>query len=41
LGKKELSDYVFQSMVMQQKWDEIINFDYIINVDRALEMLEI
>jgi len=31
----------FQSMFMQQKWDKIINFDYVINVDLAVEVLEI
>ncbi len=31
----------FQSMFMQQKWDEVINFDYIINSDLAVEVLEV
>jgi hypothetical protein len=31
----------FQSMFMQQKWDEIINFDYIIDSDLSVEVLEI
>ncbi len=31
----------FQSIFMQQKWDKIINFDYIINADLAVEVLEI
>jgi hypothetical protein len=31
----------FQSAFMLQKWDEIINFDYIINSDLAVEVLEV
>lgn len=31
----------FQSAFTQQKWDEVINFDYIINSDLAVEVLEI
>ena len=31
----------FQSMFMQQKWDEIINFDYIINADLAVEVMDV
>lgn len=31
----------FQSAFMQQKWDEIINFEYIINADLAVEVLQV
>jgi hypothetical protein len=31
----------FQSMLTQQKWDETIGFDYIINADLAVEVLTI
>ena len=31
----------FQSMFNQQKWDELINFDYIINADLAVEVLKV
>ncbi|WP_292372829.1 DUF2124 domain-containing protein [Methanosarcina sp. UBA411] len=31
----------FQSMFLKQKWDEIINFDYIINSDLAVEVMEV
>ena len=31
----------FQSAFMQQKWDEIINFDHIINSDLEVEVLEV
>lgn len=30
----------FQSMFTQQKWDEIIDFNYIINADLAIEVME-
>ncbi len=38
---KKIIGLCFQSMFMQQKWDKIINFDYIINADLAVEVLEI
>jgi hypothetical protein len=39
--KKRIIGLCFQSMFMQQKWDKIINFDYVINADLAVEVLEI
>lgn len=38
--KRIIIGVCFQSMFMQQKWDEIINFDYIINADLSVEVLE-
>lgn len=40
-GKRKIIGLCFQSMFMQQKWDEIINFDYIINADLAVEILDV
>lgn len=37
--KRKVIGLCFQSMFMQQKWDEIIKFDYIINADLAVEVL--
>lgn len=37
--KRKIIGVCFQSMFMQQKWDEVINFDYIINSDMAVEVL--
>ncbi|MCQ1534799.1 DUF2124 domain-containing protein [Methanosarcina sp. KYL-1] len=31
----------FQSMFMQQKWEEVINFDYIMNADLDVKILEV
>ncbi len=39
--KRKVIGVCFQSMFMQQKWDEIINFDYIIDSDLSVEVLEI
>ena len=39
--KGKIVGVCFQSAFMQQKWDEIINFDYIINSDLAVEVLEV
>jgi len=39
--KRKVIGVCFQSMFMQQKWDEIINFDNIINSDLAVEVLEV
>jgi hypothetical protein len=39
--KGKIIGVCFQSMFMQQKWDEIVNFDYIINSDLAVEVLEV
>ena len=39
--KRKVIGLCFQSMFMQQKWDEVITFDYIINADLAVEVLEI
>jgi len=39
--KGKIIGVCFQSAFMQQKWDEIINFDYIINSDLAVEVLEV
>lgn len=38
--KRKIIGVCFQSMFMQQKWDEVINFDYIINADLAVDVLE-
>ena len=38
-GKRKVIGLCFQSMLTQQKWDEIIIFDYIINADLAVEVL--
>jgi hypothetical protein len=38
--KGKIIGVCFQSAFMQQKWDEVINFDYIINADLAIEVLE-
>jgi len=38
--KRKIIGVCFQSMFMQQKWDAIINFDYIINADLAVEVLK-
>jgi len=37
--KRKVIGLCFQSMLTQQKWDEIIIFDYIINADLAVEVL--
>jgi hypothetical protein len=39
-AKGKIIGVCFQSMFLQQKWDEIINFDYIINADLAVEVLQ-
>jgi hypothetical protein len=39
--KRKVIGLCFQSMFMQQKWDEVIDFDYIINADLAVEVLKI
>ncbi len=31
----------FQSMFMQQKWEEVISFDYIINADLNIKVMEV
>jgi len=38
--KGKIIGVCFQSAFMKQKWDEIIDFDYIINSDIAVEVLE-
>jgi len=38
--KRKIIGVCFQSMFMQQKWDQVINFDYIINADLDIEVLE-
>lgn len=38
--KRKIIGVCFQSMFMQQKWDQVINFDYIINADLNIEVLE-
>ena len=40
-GKGKVIGLCFQSMLTQQKWDEIISFDYIIDADIAVEVLTI
>ncbi len=39
--KGKIIGVCFQSMFVKQKWDEIINFDYIINSDLAVEVLQV
>lgn len=39
--KRKIVGLCFQSMITQQKWDELINFDYIINADLAVEVLSV
>ena len=39
--KGKIIGVCFQSAFMNQKWDEIINFDYIISSDIAVKVLEI
>ena len=39
--KKRIIGLCFQSMFMQQKWDNMINFDHVINADLAVGVLEI
>ncbi|WP_440944888.1 DUF2124 family protein [Methanosarcina sp. T3] len=39
-AKIKIIGVCFQSMFMQQKWDEVISFDYIINADLAVEVLQ-
>lgn len=39
-AKRKIIGVCFQSVFMQQKWDEVISFDYIINADLAVEMLK-
>jgi len=38
--KSKIIGVCFQSMFTQQKWDEVINSDYIINADLAVDVLE-
>jgi hypothetical protein len=38
--KGKIIGVCFQSAFMKQKWDEIIDFDYIINSDLAVEVLD-
>lgn len=38
--KGKIIGVCFQSMFMLQKWDEVISFDYIINADLAVEVLQ-
>jgi hypothetical protein len=37
-GKGKIIGVCFQSMFMQQKWDDVIDFDYIINSDLTVEV---
>jgi hypothetical protein len=39
-AKRKIIGVCFQSMFMQQKWDEVIDFDYIINADLAVDVIE-
>ena len=39
--KGKIIGVCFQSAFMKQKWDEIINFDYIINSDISVEVMEV
>ena len=39
-AKRKIIGVCFQSMFMQQKWDEVISFDYIINADLGVEVLQ-
>ncbi|MDD3043579.1 MAG: DUF2124 domain-containing protein [Methanosarcinaceae archaeon] len=38
--KGKIIGVCFQSMFMQQKWDEVIDFDYVLNADLAIEVME-
>ena len=40
-GKRKVIGLCFQSMFTQQKWNDIINFDYIINADLVVEVLAV
>jgi hypothetical protein len=40
-GKIKVIGLCFQSMFTQQKWNDIINFDYIINADLVVEVLAV
>ncbi|MGB9927870.1 MAG: DUF2124 family protein [Methanosarcina sp.] len=40
-SKGKIIGFCFQSMFMQQKWDEVIAFNYIINADLSVEVLEV
>ncbi len=40
-GKKRIIGLCFHSMFMQQNWDKMIDFDYIINADLAVEVTDI
>ncbi|MDQ1253927.1 MAG: hypothetical protein QG646_3141 [Euryarchaeota archaeon] len=40
-GKGKVIGLCFQSMLTQQKWDETITFDYILDADIAVEVLTI
>jgi hypothetical protein len=40
-AKGKIIGVCFQSAFMKQKWDEIINFDYIINSDISVEVMEV
>ena len=39
--KRKIIGLCFQSMLTQQKWDEKIDFDYIINADLVVDVLTI
>ncbi|MDD2439426.1 MAG: DUF2124 domain-containing protein [Methanosarcinaceae archaeon] len=38
--KGKIIGVCFQSMFIQQKWDEIIDFDYILNADLGIEVMK-
>ncbi len=38
--KRKIIGVCFQSVFMKYKWDEVINFDYIINADLDVEVLK-
>lgn len=40
-GKGKVIGLCFQSMLMQQKWDETISFDYILDADISVEVFTV
>jgi hypothetical protein len=40
-GKGKVVGLCFQSMLTQQKWDETINFDYILDADIDVKVLTV
>lgn len=40
-GKAKVIGLCFQSMLTQQKWDETINFDFILDADISVQVLKV